>query len=560
MIMRMREPGFAGQFWGRVGAGAGTGTAVMPGVGTIIGGMGGAGAALLGIGEGDMTQRAQAMREIGVGEMGGAGDVEMGGGFRTTRREMNLGRRRAYMRAQSPSKTVLGIDDESRLNDVRKALRTAIGKNSKELRRVKKEDPRAYRAKLMEFMTKEDPQLWRDMSEIDRLDYLAVAQQEEGFGQSELSIDFQGAASTVGMLPTDPEELATMQSNLISELSGAAGHRNLIEEAAKGAAAGMAVPLIGPLLGAVGGLTRALIEDTGISEGDIEAAMTGEAGGVVMGYLAKLRGEEGGISYEEAITSLSRMKGGDRVARVLEQIHSDPAAQETFAQKGGVFEQLRAKQAWDKVSPALRNIAVRQRTEVTGLEERTQRRFADIVRLMRGGEDEDLDVGEWRMATGEVRELAGEITGREAQALERRGGAIGRQTVALREAGMMEGELTGRGLQQRLARFRRLGYDVEQMGGTRVQELLRGGVEAGEMQEFKQRVSEAIEGGLAETAAGRRSANEQMQILLDRYTDYNTKFVNAVSQALGDDLKDTAAGEALVQERKNKAASPAAQE
>lgn len=562
MIMRMRQPGFAGKMWGQAAAGSAIGGAVIPG-GQIMGGMAGAGAALFGFGE-DMSPRAQMMREIGVGTMGGGGDVEMGGGYTTSRTEMKKGIRRAYMRAQSPSKSVLGIDDEAKLSKVRMALKTAIGQNSAELRSLKKKDPQAYRAKLMEYMGKADGEVWksmegREMSDMDKLDYLAVAQNEEGFGSSELAVDFQGAAGAVGMLPTDPQELAKMQKGLISDLAGAAGHRNIVEEMAKGAAVGMAVPLVGPLLGAVGGLTKALVEDTGISEGDIEAAMTGEAGGVVMGYLKTLRGEEGGTSYEDAITSLSRMKGGDRVARVLEQIHSDPAAQETFAKKGGVFEQMRAKQAWDQVSPSLRNVAVKNRTEVQGLEGRAQKRFADIVRLMRGGQDEELSAGEWRQATSEAGDLAGSITGEQAAALEKGGGALGRQVVALREAGQMAGGLEGKELQSKLARFRRLGYDVEQMGGERVKELLKGGIQGSEMAEFRDKVGEAIKAGLAETAAGKKSANEQMQMLLDRYTDYNTKFVNAVSSALGKegiDLKEEAGN----MSRDNTAASPAARE
>lgn len=578
-IRRMRQPGFAGDLMGAAAAGPSFGMPTegiaggLATAGRVYGnlltggalGMIGAGMELTGAGSGGgLTLAGKAFRDIGVGTKGGDGGVDMGGGYTTSHAEMEHGRRRAFMRAEGASASGLGIKDpaqKEQLANVRTKLGATIGKYSAQLAKTKRDNPEGYKDELLRLMTKDDPNLFAGLSETEKLDYLAAAQSEEGFGQSELAVDFKSAAIAVGVAAGTPEELALAQGKMLDDMAADAGYRNKTEQALVGAAAGGAAGFVlggplGAIIGAIGGagagLLDALSGDSSISRDQIVQATTGEGSDVFMAYI-----KDGDAS--KARQSLTRMKGGDRVRQLIDKLESDPKLLEKFKKSVPEFEGSRALMVQKESLSRIQGVAASgPNMSKLGLSEEGARKAQDLANLYKGGSDERLDEFEYGDALAESQRLGGELSAADLKKLSRGGGAVGRQVAAFGAAEGL-GAMSGKELQKTLGKFRNLGYDLESLGGEEMQELLKDGVSEGtEASKFKELTKKAISAGLADTTDARKSANDKMMQMLDRYTDFNTKFVNAVSTALGKegiDLKEEA--EHISQE--GKASSPAAE-
>lgn len=501
VMARMEAPGSLGRMMGMGGAGQIAGGMFAGPMGAITGAVAGTGAFLGGAGEGATpTQR----RWQTIGLQAGA-----------TRTQMQETYSRAQMRAMTPTMTALGLKDEGSLLKMRQGLRTTIGKHSKSLRKIKKDDPRAYTRELLRLMRQDEnigPEI-AGMSEQEQLDYLAVAQEKEGYSGSDLAVDFRGDVLKVARLATTPEELAEMQTELVRDITSAAGGMNITAEAlSRGKFTG--------IWGAVSAIGQGAMFGGGVSEEQVTRALTGPGSDI---FMELLQGE-GPITQQQrrqAIERLTAVKGGDEVADLIESLGEEGLERV----RGGVlkFAESRAAQIQPEQQRRIQSIAARGPAEVRGVEG-----FGEVVGLYKGGQ-----IGK---GMGAARELARGLTSEQAGRLRQRGGAIGGQVSALYRAQQLGPELGEDETQALLKEFQQRGYDIEGMGGAGMREMLKEGISAEEMKGekgFKEQLQTMVQTQLSQTRGARGSAMDRLMEQIDRYTVKNTDFVNAVNAALG---------------------------
>jgi len=557
VIRRMGEEGFGGRLLESAAQGAAGGAlagSLIPGLGTaaggFVGGLAGAGAALFGAGE-DMSPRARALRRIGVGAQGGGGPVDMGGGFTTSRSEMQQGIRRAFMRAQGGiTRKNMSPAAAKAVDGVKSKMGSVLAAHSKALRGLNSADKQEM---ILEKLDGAGIPGWEGLSKREKLDAVAAAQKEEGSEGSDLSIDFKAAAKDLGMLPENPEELAKMQNDALAEMTEAAGGRNIFEDmlvgAGVGAVAGAGVfsVITAPIGAVVGGVLGASV-DTGVDSEMMERIMTGPTASIMEEFMSGSMGKD---EAKEAIAKLRKMGSkGNEALKIVEKIASgDEAAKKAFRKGGQFFGQLRMKQVGDKGRATIRRMAVQNVEEVAGLGAKAQEEFSALLQAYRGGADTTLTGEEYGEAAGRIgegdrwiggraEELAAKLSPKQLEALRKGGGAIGRQVAAFGAIGDV-GAMGKEDTQEFLAKMRQMGYDVEKFGGKDVEEVLKDKrVEAGEVDKLTLALKKMVGSGLVDTATGRKTAADRTLELLNLATDANTKFVNAVNQALDGKVAD----------------------
>lgn len=537
-MMRMREKGFLSK---AVGPGSIGGMAGI--VNPLAGPMAGLAMTAGGFGE-DMSPRAKALREVGVGSKGGGGNVDMGGGFSTSRTEMQQGIRRAFMRAQSPGSKNLSEKAKGKLADVKLKLPGILARHSKTLRDM---DPSEKKKQIMRLLEKDGG--LDGLSDMEKLDVVAAAQAEEGYESSELAIDFKAAAKDLGMMPENPEELAKMQNDALDAMTTAAGARNSVTSmligGAVGAAAGtlMGGPLglvIGGALGAAGGAIYAAM-GSDVNREMVERASTGPGADIFQAF-AKSKMEQG--DADKAKEALLKIKGGDEIIKIIDSVMENGAeAKAALKESSNTFAQTRMAQVGTQGRAAIRSLAMKQSSSVKGLSEENQEAFKSLVSKYqgKGGEsDELLESGEAADAIRSAEELSGFLGKKEIKALREGGGAIGRQVAAFSKVGGV-GEMGKDETQAFLKDMRQLGYDVEKFGGKETEQLLKDGkIKSDEVDKFTAALKKMVGSGLAGTNEAKKSSAERQLELLNQYTDANTKFVNAVNQALDGEVQSAA--------------------
>jgi len=475
---------------GLVGAGAVTGTEGIP----FFGGV---------------TRKQAALGRIGVGPGASFADIRKG-------------ITRAAMRATTPTRKALGYDKEGgRVEKFKTGLRRLIGQKSSELRRLKESDPKNYIKAVLGEMGEDITQ--------ENMDLLAIAQQEEEFGGSELAVDFKELSEDVGNIPSSPEELAKFQEEQMDKLvSTATGYGIQDPVAAQKAMDALAAGKIGEAL--TQGWRAA--KNIGLDRADIEKAFTGQSSETLQRYMS------GEISRDDAMVALNRM--GPEGQTAMRLIETGRADQQEFKDTAKKFFAGRGMQVQMTALPKLRELAVKGPGEVRlgrggGA---LQEEFKGIVGLYRGGEDTTLERGEVEAAQERALVLGKKLTGRQAEMMRRQGGAIGRQIAAISEVSRFKGG-EEKDTEELLNKLMQSGYDIESMAGKdeRMREILKDKkVTKEEAKEFGEKAADIIKKSLSETAEARKTHNEKLMELLNVYTDKHRKFVQAVDQAI--DLKD----------------------
>ena len=495
VIRRMGAPGSFGKSFAmsqKVGAaGAGLG-----GLG-VVAQMAGFAAPLLGVGE-DMSPQQQALQTIGI-----TGDM--------TRTEARTALRRAHMRAMSPTMSGLGLKDEGKLGKVRASLDSVIGQHSKELSRLKKEDPRAYTDTIIEKLKEKDPEL-KKMSSTEIRDYLAVASQE--FSKGDLAIDFRADALKASNIASSPAELAEQQADLVVSL--ASETESTAGRVAKIGAASYVGIMAAPLtLGLSAVLPIFAMGPSGESLDSVKAALDGPGSDIFMEYM------KDNISKEDAKTMLSKIEGGEKARGIIENLQGTSLAD--MKKKVSAYDRSRAAQIQPEALERIANMAARGPQSMAGIEG-----FGDVVKSYTGGDIAGAVKGASRIASS--------ISADQAGRLGRSGGAVGKQISALHRTQRLVGALDVEQTKKLKNDLMKLGFDVETMGGPELKRMLGDGVTAEEMEGeggVQQRISDVVKTHMSETRGSRGTANQQMQDMLGIYTKNNTDFVNAVNHALG---------------------------
>jgi hypothetical protein len=544
MNLRMRGGGFLGRAAARGAIGAGAGS-LIPGVGSVAGGTLGVASAMFGWGE-ESTPRQQLLRDIGAGMQGGpAGNIKLGGGVTTTRTRIQEMVNRAYKRAGDPGALAEGIKKPKQLAKIQEKLTTIIAKHSAELSDLQKDDPRGYINRVMELMQDPseggDKDIFQGLDQADRLDYLAVAQKNEGL--QAMTLDFKGTARDLGAMPTTPKELAEYQDKLLGDMMKIGGGRNIglamLEGAGAGALGGAiagggigAIP--GALLGAAAGGITAAVRDTGITRDMLEQAMTGAGSDI----FARWTNKE--IDTEQAKKELLKVpKGqGQKLIDLLDKIEKNKLSGQ-FQALGERFGATRRGQAFMEAAPGIQAAASQASAGSRLLGASSQEAYRNLRKQLMGAGDTELTGEEFEEAKRMTEEMARGLTTKDISRLQRGGGnAIERMVGAVREAQDIEkgtGEV--RNIKKVLGRFRHLGIDLTQ--NERIQSLLQGGIQGNERAEFASIAKSLSKSSIAGSAEANNAEAQKMEAQL-KYLTANTDFVKAVHQALGDKLEKAA--------------------
>jgi hypothetical protein len=497
---------------------------------------------------GGMTQRAGALRRLGIGAQGGGGPLEMGGGYTTSRAELTRGIRSAAMRAGGASREAFKFaKDDEKISTMKNRLNATYGKSEK-MRKLKEENPRGYGAALLREMG-------YDVT-VDNLNRLAVVQGEEGLSGGSLAVDFKQEAQEVTGFPTSFAELADAQTAAVEELYQLGGGQNLAEGMMAGAGTGAgrgalfgglgAIP--GAVIGGAAGLLQAAISDTGVEREDIERAMTGEGSGIMQMFL------KGDLTRGEAIKRLQRVRGSEGIERIIEKIDSGEIDREKFAKVAERFERFRGAQVQIEGLERVRGMAAKgpKEIELGKGQELLEQDFKNLSLLYRGGANDTLEARELQEAQKEAQTLAGKLTRSQADEFAKAGG-VGRQVAALFEVGQVGEEGMGEAQTRKMVRtLKGMGYDLEK--DEELKTVLKGGISKKEAEDFGEKAASIIKNMMTETAEARETHNEKMMRLLNVYTEANTKFVGVVARVLGDE--DLQASYAEMSSKESKKLTP----
>lgn len=428
---------------------------------------------------GEASPREQGLRTIGINR---------GASTATANQEME----NAIRRAESPTRTSLGIKDPERLKTITNELRNLIGQNVQELGDLKKSHPEKYTERLLEMIDKQKPNLLAGLSYGDKLNYLAVAQSEGGYGTGTFGIDFKGDVSRAG-IPMGAEPAREMQGKILD---------NLVRN------------------------------DSALSRGALKQAFTGEGSEIVMRFA---RGEldqqgaieellKGGASTQGALDVIRNLGGGAKDARwkgILTENFKKGALEYEQARKSEL-----AGQTYDSMILAAKGSSV-----VSGLTKEHTEALNTLLQTYQGlGTSSGVaDI------TAQSTSLAGGLSGSESAALGSKGGAVGRQLSALSSAlKMEEGKLSSKGLKEVLAKFQGLGFDVESLGSDRLKEIVGDKqVTTDEAKEFKEGIIKMVQDNLTESIKGKTALTEEYTSRM-AYIDANMRFVEVAAKAIGD--------------------------
>ena len=392
----------------------------------------------------------------------------------------------AVKRAESPTRKALGITDESKLGQIKGRLMTIVGNESAELAQMKKDNPQGYTRELLKKLEASSPTMFQGMSDQEKLNYLAVAQAEEGLSTG-LAADFKEDVAKVGYVNT-AEGARKKQAEIISSLS----------------------------------------EITGAKKEQLERAMTSGPGSDIMAKFVS-----GGMTRKEAIVALSKVEGADETRKILEGLSEEKVAQ--FKQEGTRFIGYRGAELQLESYKTLQSIAARSTANIKGLTQGTKEQLGKLLETYKGGEDKEISTEEYKDIQAQTEALAKrKLTADELKALQTGGGAIGRQIVGLQRAfGLGGGRMGKEQVGKLFEEFKGLGFDIEQLGGAEMKKALESGVKASDAEKFKKDLIDIMKNTLTDTKEARQSVVDEYNSRI-AYISANERFVGAVNKALGD--------------------------
>jgi hypothetical protein len=150
-----------------------------------------------------------------------------------------------------------------------------------------------------------------------------------------------------------------------------------------------------------------------------------------------------------------------------------------------------------------------------------------------------------KAAMAKAEDLAGTLRGpRDIARMAEEGGMVGRQVAGIAMGKRFKGTGGAKGTEKYLERFKELtGLDIESLAADdeRFQEIMedkriggKGKKGKQEIEDFQKILVDISKKMLTETKEGAKSHQEKLATALNAYTTANTRFVNAVNQALGD--------------------------
>lgn len=505
--------------------------------------------------------RSRALLAAGVRT--GGGTLDLGGGLTTSRTDIEEARSRALRRSQGATMKRLKGKETPEKRDAMSVVKAELRKliadpeKSKKLRELKEKDPVKYASEVTKMLrgTKSGRDAMATLreggGELDDLDTLAIAQEEEGFGGGAHAADFAEISKALGVGYGDMDEVLEAQNEAVEGMVEAATGGDYSK------LAGGLVASLNPIFGAMDTFTgggfgesigAALGLGPGVSESDIKSVMTGANAELMQKYLS------GGISQEEMASEVERLeggKGGKALGRLFRTLNADPAKKEAFKEQAAKFVGTRKAEVGIEARGRIREIASRSPTEVSGLGAESGSRFRSLVERYRGMGDGDEGIIREDLET-----LAGGITSKERRALVQGGGAFGKQVAGL---SMILGGESGEGLgvmdeaqtQTFLKDLQKAsGLDVKRLGDPALKELLEGGVKKGEVSRVRDLMAELSKTMVTETKKGMQSHNQRMAELMKEATSANTRFVMAVGEYIGKDNLTEAASKVVEAGRK----------
>jgi hypothetical protein len=483
---RMRQSGFGTKATLAMGAGF---LSPVPG-GTAMG----AGAALFGIGEG-ASPRAEALKNLGIG--GATGDLDLGGGIRTTRTELEKGMQRAQLRAgEGVGAKELGLQDR-KVDAVASLMSRVVGQNSAEMEKMKKDSPEKYTQYMLGLLRQEDHAgALSGMSMSEQLDHVKAAETKLGYNNSKgvsigWSEDLARPGGEAGIDYTDPDKQDELFQKMVMEGTNWLGISDVSTEQLKG-------------------------------------VMNSKGSDI---FMRLMKGE---ISSSDAISALVA-KGDDKTRQLVETLQKDPARLASAQQKYTAINKSIGSVEQQGLAADLQKTAEGTSERVRGLGGASATGWGKILDEYKKG-----TVGEARNALQESSRLAGSVSDAEARALDVGGGSIGQNIFLQHEAkniGAKGGSLTKERLSGIEQEWGRRGYDLKDLLGDDYKKLTAEGADVAKLgQELQKRTGAR---GPATTEA-QKSSQDKLLESLTSYTDANKRFVEAVNHALDGKLESAA--------------------
>lgn len=539
----------------------------------------------IGEGMGGMTPRARALMASGL-QASRAGNnasrVALGGGMTASSADVAMTARRAMLRgADATMGGLLGGEtpEKRKAADVIKGkLRAMMNTKgtSRELRKLKKENPQMYAQKMIEKMSRGDRAVGEALavlgeghpagagSAIAKQDALAITLGELGYDQSDIGVDFSGMAEAIGGMPDTPEEVNEMHAKNIEKMFEATS--GIMTEQTGGLIGGAAGGILGGALGgmklgaAAGSFFGPIGTAVGAAVGALGGAIVGAGIGAAIGI--GLADDELNRSDLEAISasdkfSLEDVKayakgnGGADNAFADAANKGDPAAQKLKALLDGKTrpedkEKLLA--AMDS-EQGLQNWKVR-----TGVRDRMKaasrrqgsigdiRGVSETMEAGLEGARQTFAKGDLSGGLAQINQLAsGELSKKGIdQLLRGRGGEAGRGVGRLAAINQM-GEMDEAGLARFRDRLNRGGVDLfSGLNQEKFAAMAEGGITGGEVGKLQEMLKKVAPGALGEGPGARKSEIDMLQ-MQTKYLDANTRFVETVGVVLGDKVETAAA-------------------
>jgi hypothetical protein len=478
--------------------------------GAAIGGVVGGGLYLSGLTESESPQ-ARALMAAGLETSGDGSGIAIGKGRYASRTDVERVARKAVTRSidatmggllggESPKKREAMEKVKARLREM-----FTTTKYGSELAELRKKDPEKYRDRVL-AMLKEGPGVQEAMNALGGgkteadLDILAVGQKEQGLSDSAHAVGFDKQASAIAGMPTSPEEVTAMRDKAVASMTSAASS---------------------------GFWSRG-----GVTKTDIESIITSKE------YSIRdiLKTAEGGTSAFGNAAAGGKDASAAKVLKFLQDKSISKEKKDQFIQalkgQGGIEQVQFIEQTRDKLKEVAKGqgpissvSGVKSTTLAGGLEE--ARLAFEKGDLASGSRQLELVAGSEKLSTRERKRLLGGSGG---------GGEMGKQVGRLSLIGSM-GEMGKEGWDK----FTR----TMDIGGVslatpeikkRVEEMLKSGgkIEGAEISELQDMLKKTAGGATGQGAGTEKTAAEKAQI---EYIQANTKFVEAVSKALGKEIE-----------------------
>jgi hypothetical protein len=467
------------------------------------------------------SSRVRALKSLGLktsATPGSAGDVETSEGFINIP-EAELFARRAAMRSSDATVGNLlgGETAEKRKNmeTVKAKMRALFNSpaSSRELQRLKKEDPQAYHQKLLTEM-KKDPSVREAMDALGEkgvggasntdLDIMAISQNELGYNDSSHAVDYAALSKAAG-IPTDPKEVAEYRNENIERMANSTTDKGVWKMLQRG--------LTGGLLG----------DENQISATDLTKAL--ESGAYSASDIADYAAGKTDGRFAKAANS-----GDDQAKKIMEYLNTASEGQKkSFIEGLGKETLIRGNQYLKERQEKLKSVAGAQGPilSIKGIKnEPLTRGLEDARKLLASG---DVKSGEdiiSKLASGDLSkdEISTLLSGK--------GGVAGKQVGRLAKINNM-GEMDA---EQATKFMNELGAgDVDFMKtpgvADKMREMLSGDnkISGSEVGELKKLLSDVAPAALGAEPGGKKSAAEEAQI---KFIEANERFVRAVDSAL----------------------------